>query len=337
MELNEDNKWEWVGTIETSMGNYVDILNLQPHMVELNDIATSLSNICRFNGHLPSFYSVAEHSVRVSWWLADMGFSKEIALTGLLHDAAEAYVGDMMRPLKRVPEMEAVFKPIEDHAIEVIHSVLGGKYPHPYIIGIADKETYEWEAENIRTAKTTGWSADFAHEMFLASYYQLTNNPERLDTSYQSDTDDDVPLLISAEEMLAAINMLDDDPTAAYENAVNDSHITPRRSLLNMAADLVDGDRNAQYGDPIDDFKRTSIYWSTHIGGVLRRKAHSLGYEYDEHLYYLIDNLLDPHDVAIMMGQLKDSRLAWDPYKHDTWADKAGYSACGYDCVVRDN
>lgn len=111
---------------------------------------------------------------------------------------------------------------------------------------------------------------------------------------------------------------------------------SPRRDLLEEAARLVDGDRNAQYGDPVDDFRRTAAYWSTHLGGVLRRKADECRVELPEDVLDLVDRLLDPHDVAVMMQQLKISRLAWSPGKRDTWADAAGYVACGWDCVAPD-
>ncbi len=64
--------------------------------VSIYDIAHSLSQICRFNGHTTSFYSVAQHSIVCSRLAND----DEVAYFALLHDAAEAYVGDMMRPLK---------------------------------------------------------------------------------------------------------------------------------------------------------------------------------------------------------------------------------------------
>lgn len=111
---------------------------------------------------------------------------------------------------------------------------------------------------------------------------------------------------------------------------------TPRTRVLKEAEQLVNGDRNVEYGDPNDDFRRTSIYWNTHIGGVLRRKLSRGAYcsaEIDD-LVYLVDNLLEPHDVAIMMMQLKHSRLAWSPEKQDHWVDSAGYAACGWDCYT---
>lgn len=94
-----------------------------------------------------------------------------------------------------------------------------------------------------------------------------------------------------------------------------------RRSVLLEAADLVDGDRNAQYGDPIGDFRCTADMWAAY----LRRKANVPA-----------DFALAPHDVAAMMSLLKISRIGWSPNKRDHWADLAGYAACGYDCSVRE-
>lgn len=63
--------------------------------IAITDIAHALSNLCRFGGHVDRFYSVAEHCVLLSTW-AD----KENALSALLHDATEAYVVDLPRPIK---------------------------------------------------------------------------------------------------------------------------------------------------------------------------------------------------------------------------------------------
>lgn len=115
---------------------------------------------------------------------------------------------------------------------------------------------------------------------------------------------------------------------------------TNRRDLLMEASDLVDGERNATYGDPIQDFSRTGRYWGIHLSSVLARRFSLMGILGHDNINVdtvlsMIEDLVDPHDVAIMMMQLKHSRLAWSPEKHDHWVDAAGYAACGWDCVVR--
>lgn len=83
-----------------------------------------------------------------------------------------------------------------------------------------------------------------------------------------------------------------------------------RRRLLDEAATIVDGDRNAQYGDPRQDFARTATMWGAYLG---------------------VD--VAPHDVAALMACLKVSRIRWSPDKRDSWLDLAGYAACGWDCI----
>jgi len=86
--------------VETYTGKQFWPLDPRPEDVCIEDIAHSLSMQCRFNGHCSSFYSVAEHSVIVAKELEIMGYGKEVQLYGLLHDAAEAYICDLPRPLK---------------------------------------------------------------------------------------------------------------------------------------------------------------------------------------------------------------------------------------------
>lgn len=90
--------------IQTFTGRAFPLLAPARGDVSIKDIAHSLANQCRFAGHSKRFYSVAEHSLYVSRVLPC-----RLALVGLLHDAAEAYVQDITRPLKEaLPEHKFV-------------------------------------------------------------------------------------------------------------------------------------------------------------------------------------------------------------------------------------
>jgi uncharacterized protein len=84
-----------VSWIQTYSGAKVNPLDLAPADVRIEDIAHALSLLCRFGGHVREFYSVAQHS-----WIVSHLCPPEDALQGLLHDASEAYLGDMVAPLK---------------------------------------------------------------------------------------------------------------------------------------------------------------------------------------------------------------------------------------------
>ena len=91
-------------TILTAGGRFVDLLDPRPETIHLDDIAHGLALTCRFVGQCRGFYSVAEHSVRVSRVCDPLD-----ALWGLLHDADEAYLPDLPRPLKgHVPDFSAI-------------------------------------------------------------------------------------------------------------------------------------------------------------------------------------------------------------------------------------
>ena len=92
----------------TISGRKLDLRDIQPKDIDIFDIAHSLSRQCRFSGHCVEFYSVAQHSLRVAALLPT-----ELKMVGLLHDAAEAYLGDITRPVKELfPGIEVIEKAI---------------------------------------------------------------------------------------------------------------------------------------------------------------------------------------------------------------------------------
>lgn len=86
--------------IQTYTGIAFDLIDPQPGMVEIKDIAHALAHQCRFMGHTGRFYSVAEHSLLVAERVPP-----EDAFEGLMHDATEAYCADLAAPIKRLPDL----------------------------------------------------------------------------------------------------------------------------------------------------------------------------------------------------------------------------------------
>lgn len=84
----------------TFTGKHVFPLDVKAADIDIVDIGHSLAMQCRYNGHTANFYSVAEHAYLISLALERDGHDRVTCLTGLLHDAAETYVGDIIRPLK---------------------------------------------------------------------------------------------------------------------------------------------------------------------------------------------------------------------------------------------
>lgn len=96
----------WIKTFTRKHFNYA---KPTPESICIEDIAQALSHECRFAGHLPQFYSVAQHSVLVSRIV-----SPEFALEALLHDAHEAYCKDIPSPLKRlIPDYRGIENSID--------------------------------------------------------------------------------------------------------------------------------------------------------------------------------------------------------------------------------
>lgn len=76
-------------------------LNPNPQDISITDIAHALSLMTRANGHFPEFYSVGQHCIHCAQEAIAEGFSRRLVLACLLHDASEAYLADITRPVKR--------------------------------------------------------------------------------------------------------------------------------------------------------------------------------------------------------------------------------------------
>lgn len=150
--------------------------------VAIADIAHSLSHKCRYQGHTVVFYSVAEHCVRLSW-LA----SPENKLAALLHDAGEAYLPDVPRPIK---SSLAGFKEIEERVDRAIFERYNLPYPWAEEINQLDTSILNDEMKAMLNygdgpygdgpiypeGKNTrfGWGTFVAKEAFLSTFYNLT-------------------------------------------------------------------------------------------------------------------------------------------------------------------
>ncbi len=156
---------------------------LDPRTEEIDpeDIAHALSLLCRYGGHVDRFYSVAEHSVLMSQAVAP-----ESALAALLHDATEAYVVDVPRPLKA---QLAAYRDIEDRLWYVIAQRFAIDLTLPAEVKEADTRILLTErAELMRRAerwsidddftplpvKVTGWSPADAERFYLDRLEELT-------------------------------------------------------------------------------------------------------------------------------------------------------------------
>jgi uncharacterized protein len=170
--------------ITTSSGRFFDILKPEEYEYDIEEIATALSNLCRYTGHVNRFYSVAEHSVLVSRIVPE-----HLALAGLLHDASEAFLGDVSSPLKKLlPE----YKAIENRVQQAIASSFGiGDGFESTEVHEADKRMYWQERQSVadngvrdrlwhqdlratRKVEAMGMSPLMARRMFVKRYRELT-------------------------------------------------------------------------------------------------------------------------------------------------------------------
>jgi hypothetical protein len=144
--------------MQTFTGKAFYPLDPRPEEIEIADIGHALSQLCRYGGHTRQFYSVAEHCVLMSHTVAP-----EHALWALLHDATEAYVGDVIRPLKgHLPEYVAV----EDRLMAVIaerYGLVGTTMPAE--VKEADNRILVNERDALMAAPPQSWRLEGLHPL----------------------------------------------------------------------------------------------------------------------------------------------------------------------------
>lgn len=171
------------GMIITYTGKWFDVLSPKPDLVDIEDIAHALSNQGRFTGHTREFYSVAQHSVLVANYCPSVD-----ALHGLLHDASEAYLSDMARPVKKHPDFGPFYLAAEDKLQRAI-------YQHFDLDPEMPKSVHEWDNVLLRTEardlmpatfpvypgtvlteEIIPWTPNRAKKEFIVKFIELNGN-----------------------------------------------------------------------------------------------------------------------------------------------------------------
>ncbi len=137
----------WVITLS---GKRFNILVPDPDAIELRDIACALARQARFNGHTRFFYSVGQHSCLG----AQVSPTKDIALHMLFHDATEAYVGDLVSPVKALlPDFEI----IESRIHWAISQKFNLDFPLPKVVKQIDRRLLATEVRDLITKDLASW------------------------------------------------------------------------------------------------------------------------------------------------------------------------------------
>lgn len=165
MELLDANS----GCIMTNSKILVNVFEPTEDMFIIEDIAHALSHECRFGGHLPRFYSVAQHSVNCM-----LNVSSEHKLAALLHDASEAYLRDIPTPIKT---RLSGYKELEDAIMTVIASKFKFQWPMSKEVKEVDSYMLNVEWDNLVKSNNPNfktYTPETARAEFLIAYEKLT-------------------------------------------------------------------------------------------------------------------------------------------------------------------
>jgi len=158
------------GRFQTEGQRMYDAMNPDPAALDLLDISISLGNICRFGGHIRSFYSVADHSRFVARILKSRGEPRAVQLAGLIHDVVEVVTGDVIGPMKEIygeslAKVEALWTPVVEKWFGLPEAAT-----HSSDVKHADLTAYFIETERLR-----GWRAQ--DSTYTHTEYSLWETP----------------------------------------------------------------------------------------------------------------------------------------------------------------
>lgn len=167
---------EWDGpVIETASGRRLNLIEPSTANITIDDIATGLAHTCRFGGQCPVFYSVADHARYVSTELE----TPRMQLLGLFHDGAEAYLGDIPRPLKQsLPDIELIEQRLLDRIWDRLEIVPPTDDEWNRIMAV-DNQLLAYEADSLLADGS--WAGD-APDL---EYSLDSTNPEESQAAFQ--------------------------------------------------------------------------------------------------------------------------------------------------------
>lgn len=173
-------------TMTTWTGRVFEPLNMSKEDVCLEDIANALSMLCRGGGHVKYFFSVAQHSINCANEARERGWSPRIQLLCLLHDASEAYISDIIRPVK-------------GHLTEYYNiegSIMNTILEHFGLLPVTDEENRMWKQVD--------------DDMMYFELYYLMNNNEHISLRPLSSKPDinEKPYRQVAAEFIEQVNAL---------------------------------------------------------------------------------------------------------------------------------
>jgi hypothetical protein len=146
--------------IETFTGRFVDTHDPRAETICIEDVAHGLANTCRYGGQCRRFYSVAEHAVLCAWYAAEREWDVLYQLACLHHDDAEAYLGDIPRPMKSL--LGDAYRDMTISMDAAIGEALNLPFPVQWLHSAEVREADNWalmrEAHVLLRSRGRGWS-----------------------------------------------------------------------------------------------------------------------------------------------------------------------------------